>query len=69
MRLLQFLALQRFSRSLSPHIYRRIPWISDQLSLMGRNSLNVFCVASLLSLLGQIIRFATLVHFSLIRSS
>lgn len=31
--------------------------ISDFLSLLGRNSLNVFCVASLLSLMGQIFRF------------
>jgi hypothetical protein len=28
------------------------------LSLLGRNSLNVFCAGSLLSLAGQIIRFA-----------
>ena len=31
--------------------------VAGQLSMLGRNSLNVFCVASLLSLLGQIIRF------------
>lgn len=57
MRLIQFLALAAVFSMAFPHIYRAIPWISDQLSLFGRNSLNVFCVASLLSLSGQIIRF------------
>ena len=57
MRLLQFLALAVVFSGVFPTIYRAIPSISDQLSLLGRNSLNVFCVASLLSLSGQIIRF------------
>ncbi len=57
MRLLQFLALAAVFSASFPFIYRAIPWICDQLSLLGRNSLNVFCVASLLSLMGQIIRF------------
>jgi hypothetical protein len=57
MRLLSFLALAAVFSLAFPYIYKAIPWISDQLSLMGRNSLNVFCVASLLSLTGQIIRF------------
>ena len=57
MRLLQFLALAAVFSASFPAIYRAIPWISDQLSLLGRNSLNVFCVASLLSLSGQIARF------------
>lgn len=34
-----------------------LPGPSDFLSLLGRNSLNVFCAASLLSLTGQILRF------------
>ena len=32
-------------------------WLPEFLSILGRNSLNVFCVGSLLSLSGQIIRF------------
>ncbi|RTL63886.1 MAG: OpgC domain-containing protein [Hyphomicrobiales bacterium] len=63
MRLLQFLALAAVFSAAFPLIYRAIPWISDQLSLLGRNSLNVFCVASLLSLSGQIIRFVYLGSF------
>jgi hypothetical protein len=34
-----------------------LPHISKFLNLLGRNSLNVFCAASLLSLIGQITRF------------
>jgi hypothetical protein len=34
-----------------------LPRISKFLNLLGRNSLNVFCAASLLSLIGQISRF------------
>jgi hypothetical protein len=34
-----------------------VPWLTGPLSQLGRNSLNVFCVGSLLSLSGQIIRF------------
>ena len=34
-----------------------LPRISKFLNLLGRNSLNVFCAASLLSLIGQITRF------------
>ena len=34
-----------------------LPRISNFLNLLGRNSLNVFCAASLLSLIGQITRF------------
>lgn len=57
MRLIQFLALVAVFATAFPYIKAGIPWISERLSLMGRNSLNVFCVASVLSLLGQIIRF------------
>jgi hypothetical protein len=56
-RLLQFLALIAvFSatyRLFAPHL----PWLTEFLSGLGRNSLNVFCVASVLSLVGQIIRY------------
>jgi len=37
----------------APHV----PWLTEFMSSLGRNSLNVFCVASVLSLLGQIIRY------------
>ncbi|MDX2202652.1 MAG: OpgC domain-containing protein [Hyphomicrobiaceae bacterium] len=57
MRLLQFLALAAVFSAAFPAIHRAIPTICDQLSLLGRNALSVFCVASLLSLSGQIIRF------------
>jgi hypothetical protein len=43
-------------------LYKRVaPWFSRSvryLSMLGRNSLNVFCVGSVLSLAGQILRFA-----------
>lgn len=57
MRLIQFLALVALFSALYPYIRRAVPRLTDFLSLFGRNSLNVFCVASLLSLAGQIVRF------------
>ncbi|MFX8597316.1 OpgC domain-containing protein, partial [Acinetobacter baumannii] len=39
-RLLQVLALAVVFSTIFPLIYRAIPWIGDQLSLLGRNSLN-----------------------------
>lgn len=57
MRLVQFMALVAvFSASYSLFA-PWMPWFTEFLSSMGRNSLNVFCVASLLSLTGQIIRY------------
>ncbi len=56
-RLIQFLALVAVFSAAYPMIFRAIPTICEHLSLLGRNSLNVFCVASLLSLAGQIVRF------------
>ena len=56
-RLLQFLALVAVFATAFPYIKAAVPWITDKFSLMGRNSLNVFCVASVLSLVGQIVRF------------
>lgn len=38
-------------------IGKELPRIAGFLSALGRNSLNVFCVGSLLSLIGQIFRF------------
>lgn len=57
MRLIQFLALMALFSALYPGIRRAAPWLTEFLSLLGRNSLNVFCVGSLLSLAGQIVRF------------
>jgi hypothetical protein len=57
MRLIQFLALMALFSATYPFIRRAVPWLVEFLSLLGRNSLNVFCVGSLLSLAGQILRF------------
>jgi hypothetical protein len=57
MRLIQFLALAAVFSAAYPLIGRFAPWATEPLSKLGRNSLNVFCVGSLLSLGGQIIRF------------
>jgi len=57
MRLIQFLALIALASAAYPYIRRFVPWLTEFLSLLGRNSLEVFCVGSLLSLAGQIVRF------------
>jgi hypothetical protein len=57
MRLIQFLALVAVFSSVYPLIARWGGPLADFFSILGRNSLNVFCVASILSLLGQIGRF------------
>jgi hypothetical protein len=56
-RLLQFLALVAVFSMLYPYIRMLWAGLTDFLSLLGRNSLQVFCVSSLLSLAGQITRF------------
>jgi hypothetical protein len=56
-RLLQFLALAAVFSAAYSAIARFAPWLTGPLSRLGRNSLNVFCVGSLLSLGGQIVRF------------
>jgi hypothetical protein len=56
-RLLHSLALVAVFAGLYPILARWTPRSCGFLSLLGRNSLNVFCAASLLSLSGQIIRF------------
>ncbi len=56
-RLLQFLALVAVFSAVYPAIARWLPWLTAPLSMLGRNSLYVFCVASLLSLSAQILRF------------
>jgi hypothetical protein len=57
MRLLQFLALAAVMSAAYVWIVRYVPWLTEPVSILGRNSLNVFCVGSLLSLSGQIVRF------------
>ncbi len=57
LRLIHFCALVVLFSGVFPLI-RRFGWfLVDFLSMLGRNSLPVFCVGSLLSLAGQIIRF------------
>lgn len=58
-RLLQFLALVAVMSAAYDLIERHLPTIVSALSMLGRNSLPVFCIGSLLSLAGQIIRFAS----------
>jgi hypothetical protein len=50
-------------------IARSVPWLLEPLSILGRNSLNVFCAASLLSLGAQIVRLLYSVPWGLISSS
>jgi hypothetical protein len=57
LRLIQFLALAAVFSAVYPLIARLSPALSQFLSKLGRNSLNVFCVGSLLSLAFQIVRF------------
>jgi hypothetical protein len=57
-RLIQFLALIAVMSAAYPYIVRVLPRVVGFLSRLGRNSLPVFCVGSLLSLSGQIVRFA-----------
>jgi hypothetical protein len=56
-RVIQFLALVAVMSAVYPYIRRFLPWLVDFLAMLGRNSLYVFCVGSILSLAGQIVRF------------
>jgi hypothetical protein len=58
-RLIQFLALIAVMSVTYPYILKGSRSLVNFLSMLGRNSLYVFCVASILSLAGQIIRFVT----------
>lgn len=58
MRVLQFLALAAAMSGAFALIVGFIPAVVDFLSMLGRNSLHVFCAGSLLSLGSQIVRFA-----------
>ena len=57
MRLFQFLALTAVGSVIYPYVVRALPGLVAFLSMLGRNSLNVFCVGSILSLCGQIVRY------------
>jgi hypothetical protein len=56
-RLIHSLALIAFFAGAYDAVARWLPWASGYLCLLGRNSLNVFCTLSLLSLAGQIGRY------------
>jgi hypothetical protein len=56
-RLIQFLALVAVFSAFYPYIAKVVPRLVDLLSMLGRNSLPVFCTGSVLSLAGQILRF------------
>lgn len=56
-RLIHSLALTALFAGAFKALQWRIPRGSSFFSLLGRNSLNVFCAASLLSLMGQVFRF------------
>ena len=56
-RLIQFLALAAAFSVVYPFIERAVPCFVDFSAMLGRNSLQVFCAGSVLSLAGQIVRF------------
>jgi hypothetical protein len=56
-RLIHAIALVGFFAGGFRYIARALPPLGRYLSMLGRNSLNVFCVGSVLSLAGQIARF------------
>lgn len=56
-RIIQFLALVAVFSAAYPYLKRYAALPVEYLALLGRNSLYVFCVASILSLAGQIVRF------------
>lgn len=58
-KLLHFLALAAAFAGSFRMIARVVPPLTRFLSMLGRNSLNVFCIGSLLSLLGQFLRVAS----------
>ena len=56
-RLIQFLALIAVMSATYPYILKASKRLVEFLSMLGRNSLYVFCVGSILSLAGQILRY------------
>jgi hypothetical protein len=63
-RLVQFRSLVAVCSITFPYINKAVPRLVDFLCLLGRNSLEVFCVGSLLSLAAQIIRFVYRGYFA-----
>lgn len=57
MRLIQFLALVAVFSTLNSFILSSLRPLANELSTLGRNSLTVFCIGSVLSLSSQIVRF------------
>lgn len=57
-RVIQFLALVAVMSIVYPYIVKAVPSAVGFLSMLGRNSLEVFCAGSILSLICQILRFA-----------
>ena len=57
MRVIQFLALAAAFSFSYPLIVRIVPGVANFMAMLGRNSLQVFCAGSLLSLACQIVRF------------
>jgi hypothetical protein len=57
-RLLDFLATVLAFQSLYPFIARHFPWLTYPLSGLGRHSLEVFAIGSILALAAQLIRVA-----------
>jgi len=57
LRVIQFLALIALMSATYPYLVRFARPMVDFLSMLGRNSLYVFCVGSILSLVGQIVRY------------
>jgi hypothetical protein len=57
-RIIQFLALVAVVSIVYPYIAPAVPRVAGFLAMLGRNSLEVFCAGSLLSLVCQILRYA-----------
>jgi hypothetical protein len=57
LRLIQFLALIAVFSAFYPYIEKVVPRLVEFLSMLGRNSLQVFCAGSVLSLASQIVRY------------
>ncbi|HLM38534.1 MAG TPA: OpgC domain-containing protein [Microvirga sp.] len=58
-RILHFICLLLAFQGVYALIARLVPWLARQFSALGRNSLEVFVVASLASLAAQFVRFVT----------
>lgn len=57
-RIVQFLLLVAVVAPVFDRVAPRLPRLAEAVSMLGRNSLLVFCIGSLLSLCAQLLRFA-----------